>query len=231
LFIFISYLEISNLAKAFPEKQNIRHLRKEYSLSTLDKRTTSVDPLDQFQKWFVQAVQAEIEEPNAMMLATMSHDNKPSARIVLLKDIEKGGFVFYTNFGSRKGQQLKLNRSAALVFFWPALERQVRIEGTISLIDDKTASDYFQQRPRESQVSAIISPQSQPIPSRQYLEQLREYFLSTNEDEPLKRPLNWGGYLLTPNRIEFWQGRPNRLHDRIQYIHNEDGWKKERLAP
>lgn len=216
---------------SLPEKHNPRHLRKEYSLSALDKRTTSVDPLDQFRKWFVQAIEAGTDEPNAMMLATVSPDQKPSARIVLLKDIEKGGFVFYTNFSSRKGQQLKSNRSAALVFFWPALERQVRIEGTITLIDEKAASEYFQQRPRESQVSAIISPQSQPIPSRKYLEQLREFFLSTNTDEPLHKPSNWGGYVLMPDRIEFWQGRPNRLHDRIQYILNENGWKKERLAP
>ena len=219
------------MSKALPEKHNIRHLRKEYSLSTLDKRTTAVDPMDQFQKWLVQAIEAEIDEPNAMMLSTVSHDHKPSARIVLLKDIEKGGFVFYTNFGSRKGQQLKANRAAAIVFFWPVLERQVRIEGIISVIDDKTASEYFQQRPRESQVSAIISPQSQTIPSRKYLEQLREYFLSTNSDEPLQRPSNWGGYVLIPNRVEFWQGRPNRLHDRIQYILIGDTWRKERLAP
>jgi pyridoxamine 5'-phosphate oxidase len=219
------------LTRVNEEKQNIRHLRKEYTLSTLDKRTSAVNPLDQFQKWLFQAIQAEVDEPNAMILATVSKENKPSARIVLLKDIENGGFVFYTNFGSRKGQQLKSNNAAALVFFWPALERQVRIEGSISIIDGKTASDYFQQRPRESQVSAIISPQSQPIPSRKYLEQLREFFLSTNNDGLLQRPSNWGGYMLKPSRIEFWQGRPNRLHDRIQYILDNDDWKKERLAP
>jgi pyridoxamine 5'-phosphate oxidase len=222
---------IKILSKNLLEKQNLRMLRKEYSLSTLDKRTTASDPIEQFQKWFLQAIQAEIDEPNAMILATVSADHKPSARIVLLKDIEKGGFVFYTNFSSRKGLQLMTNHAAALVFFWPALERQVRIEGAISVIDDKTASEYFRQRPRESQVSAIISPQSQPIPSRKYLEQLREYFLSANSDDPLERPSNWGGYVLIPNRVEFWQGRPNRLHDRIQYILTGDSWKKERLAP
>jgi pyridoxamine 5'-phosphate oxidase len=219
------------LSKTLPEKKNLHLLRKEYSLNTLDKRTTAADPVDQFQKWFLQAIQAGIDEPNAMMLATVSADYKPSARIVLLKDIENGGFVFYTNFSSRKGMQLMTNHSAALLFFWPALERQVRIEGTISIIDDKTASEYFRQRPRESQVSAIISPQSQTIPSRKYLEQLREYFLGTNSDDPLQRPSNWGGYVLIPERVEFWQGRPNRLHDRIQYILTGDGWKKERLAP
>jgi pyridoxamine 5'-phosphate oxidase len=220
------------LSKGPPENENFRHLRKEYSLNTLDKRTTSVDPIDQFRKWLMQAVDAGIEEPNAMMLATVSADHKPSARIVLLKDIEKDGFVFYTNFGSRKARHIKSNQAAAIVFFWPELERQVRIEGTISLVDEKAASAYFQRRPRESQISAIISPQSQPIPSRKYLEQLREYFLSTNKDDILQRPSNWGGYVLTPDRIEFWQGRPNRLHDRIQYILiSGEGWKKERLAP
>ena len=219
------------MSKVVPEKHSIRHLRKEYSLSTLDKRTTASDPLDQFEKWFAQAVEADVDEPNAMMLCTVSADHKPSARIVLLKDIEKAGLVFYTNFGSRKGQHIKSNRAAALVFFWPSLERQVRIEGLISVIDDKTASEYFQLRPRNSQVSAIISPQSQPIPSRKYLEQLRDYFLSTNADAPLERPSNWGGYILIPERVEFWQGRPDRLHDRIQYTRDGDGWKKERLAP
>jgi pyridoxamine 5'-phosphate oxidase len=219
------------LSKEHPVTKNFQHLRKEYSLNTLDKRTTSVDPVDQFRKWLLQAIDAGVDEPNAMMLATVSSDHKPSSRIVLLKDIENDGFVFYTNFGSRKGRHLKSNHAAAIVFFWPALERQVRIEGTISVVSDKAASDYFQQRPRESQVSAIISPQSQPIPSRKYLEQLREYFLSTNKDDILQRPSNWGGYILTPERIEFWQGRPNRLHDRIQYILGEKGWIKERLAP
>jgi pyridoxamine 5'-phosphate oxidase len=231
LFIYLPFIKIRNLTKDLPENHNIRHLRKEYSLNTLDTLTTAVDPLNQFQKWFMQAIKANVDEPNAMMLATVSNDNKPSARIVLLKEVVKGGFIFYTNFDSRKGRQIKSNPSAALVFFWPALERQVRIEGTISRIDDKTATEYFQQRPRESQVSAIISPQSQPVPSRKYLEQLREYFLSTNADEPLLRPSNWGGYILIPNRIEFWQGRPNRLHDRIQYTLIHDVWKKERLAP
>ncbi|MEI6749155.1 MAG: pyridoxamine 5'-phosphate oxidase [Bacteroidales bacterium] len=219
------------MSKAIPIKQSLQHLRKEYSLSTLNKSTTAADPLDQFQKWFAQAIQAEIDEPNAMILATVSSENKPSARVVLLKDIEKGGLVFYSNFESRKGQQLKSNHAAALVFFWPSLERQVRVEGLISIIDDITASDYFQKRPRESQVSAIISPQSEPIPSRKYLEDVRKYFLSANADKPLERPSNWGGYILIPDRVEFWQGRANRLHDRIQYVLTENGWVKERLAP
>ena len=212
-------------------KPNISQLRKEYTLSTLDKRNTTSDPLDQFRLWFDQALKAGIEEPNAMTLATVSRDHKPSARIVLLKDIEQGGFVFYTNFNSRKGIQLQLNPSVALVFFWPALERQVRIEGHVARIDDYKASIYFRERPRESQVSAIISPQSQPVPSRKYLEQLRDYFITSNPDEQLQRPANWGGYIVLPQRIEFWQGRYSRLHDRIQYLLVDGKWQKERLAP
>lgn len=214
-----------------PLKPNISHLRKEYTLSTLDKNHTAADPLDQFQLWFEQALDAGVEEPNAMTLATVSNDNMPSARIVLLKDIEQGGFVFYTNINSRKGIQLQTNPVAALVFFWPALERQVRIEGTVARINDEKASLYFQERPRESQVSAIISPQSQPVPSRNYLEQLRDYFLTNNTDNQLDRPANWGGYIVLPQRIEFWQGRHSRLHDRIQYLLVKGKWHKERLAP
>ena len=171
-----------------PDKQSISQLRKEYTLSKLDKHTTASDPLDQFRLWFEQVLKAEIEEPNAMTLATVGSDNMPSARIVLLKDIEQDGFVFYTNFNSRKGVQLELNPLAALVFFWPSLERQVRVEGQVVRVDDDKASLYFKERPRESQISAIISPQSQPIPSREYLEQLHEYFLASNTDELLERP-------------------------------------------
>lgn len=214
-----------------PIKPNISQLHKEYTLSTLDKNHTAADPLDQFQLWFEQALHAGVEEPNAMTLATVSNDNMPSARIVLLKDIEQGGFVFYTNINSRKGIQLQTNPVAALVFFWPALERQVRIEGSVARIDDNKASLYFQERPRESQVSAIISPQSQPVPSRKYLEHLHDYFLTNNTGDQLERPANWGGYIVLPKRIEFWQGRHSRLHDRIQYLLVNGKWHKERLAP
>jgi pyridoxamine 5'-phosphate oxidase len=212
-------------------KPGISQLRKEYTLSSLNKRNTASDPLDQFRLWFDEALNAGIEMPDAMTLATVSSDHVPSARIVLLKDIEQGGFVFYTNFLSRKGVQLQHSPWAALVFFWPALERQVRIEGRVVRIDEHKASEYFQERPRESQVSAIISPQSQPIPSRKYLEELRDYFLSANPVEQLVRPANWGGYVVMPQRIEFWQGRESRLHDRIQYLLVDGKWHKERLAP
>ena len=219
------------MSEKFPINPNISQLRREYSLSSLDKRSTASDPMDQFSLWFEQAVKANIEEPNAMTLATVGHDRMPSARIVLLKDVEPGGFVFYTNFDSRKGSQLRSNPKAALVFFWPALERQVRIEGTVARLDEFKASAYFQVRPLESQVSAIISPQSKPVPSRKYLEQLRDYFLTSNEGQPLKRPANWGGFIVLPQRIEFWQGRHSRLHDRIQYLLVDGKWIKERLAP
>ena len=214
-----------------PVKLSISQLRKEYTLSKLDKHNTASDPMEQFRLWFEQVLKAEIEEPNAMTLATVSSDNMPSARMVLLKDIEQDGFVFYTNFNSRKGVQLELNPLAALVFFWPSLERQVRIEGHVVRVDDDKASLYFKERPRESQISAIISPQSQPIPSRKYLEQLHEYFLASNTDEQLQRPANWGGYIVMPQMIEFWQGRDKRLHDRIQYLLVDGKWHKERLAP
>lgn len=212
-------------------KPNISQLRKEYTLSSLDKRNTASDPLDQFGLWFEQALNAGVEEPNAMTLATVNSDYMPSARIVLLKDIEQGGFVFYTNFNSRKGAQLQQNPMAALVFFWPALERQVRIEGHVNRIDDNKASLYFQERPRESQISAIISPQSQPVPSRKYLQQLHDYFSTNNTGAKLQRPANWGGYIVIPHRIEFWQGRHSRLHDRILYTLVDNKWHKERLAP
>lgn len=214
-----------------PIKPTISQLRREYTLNSLDKRNTAADPLEQFHLWFGQAIKAGVDEPNAMTLATVSSDQMPSARIVLLKDIEQGGFVFYTNFDSRKGGHLRLNPSAALVFFWPALERQVRVEGRVEKVDDYTASLYFRQRPRESQVSAIISSQSQPVPSRKYLEQLRDTFIAGYPDEKLDRPDNWGGYILRPQRVEFWQGRHSRLHDRIQYLLADGKWLKERLAP
>lgn len=215
----------------FPANPNISQLRKEYTLNSLDKRNTAADPLDQFRLWFDQALKAGIEEPNAMTLATVSKDKMPSARMVLLKEIEQGGFVFYTNFNSRKGVHLQKNPAAALVFFWPALERQVRIEGHVARIDDNKASVYFRERPLESQVSAIISPQSQPVPSRKYLENLHDYFLASNPGGQFQRPDNWGGFIVLPQRIEFWQGRHSRLHDRIQYLLVDGKWHKERLAP
>ncbi len=214
-----------------PLQPDFQQLRREYTQGSLNKSNTAINPLDQFRLWYAQALGAGIEEPNAMTLATVGNDHKPSARMVLLKDIDQAGFVFYTNFNSRKGVQLQQNPFAALVFFWPALERQVRIEGAIACIDDHLASAYFQQRPRDSQVSAIISPQSQSIPSRKYLEQLRDHFLTSHAGEQLQRPVNWGGYIVLPSRIEFWQGRLSRLHDRIQYLLVDDVWQKERLAP
>ena len=224
-------LIIQNVSDKLPLQPDFQQLRREYTQGSLNKRNTAINPLDQFRLWYAQALSAGIEEPNAMTLATVGDDQKPSARMVLLKDIDPAGFVFYTNFNSRKGVQMQQNPFAALIFFWPALERQVRIEGAIARIDDHLASAYFQQRPRDSQVSAIISPQSQSIPSRKYLEELRDHFLTSHAGEQLQRPVNWGGYIVLPRRIEFWQGRLSRLHDRIQYLLIDDVWQKERLAP
>lgn len=210
----------------------IENLRKEYTAKTLEVEDVRIDPFDQFEAWFAEAMQARLPEPNAMTLAT-AVDGQPSARIVLLKGFDRDGFVFYTNYRSRKGEELRQNPRVALVFLWLELQRQVRIEGKAERIDPAESTRYFQSRPRGSQIGAWASPQSAVIEHREVLEEryrvLEEKYA---EREPLPRPGHWGGYLVRPHRLEFWQGRPSRLHDRIQYRQEENGqWKIERLAP
>ena len=212
--------------------RSIKEIRKEYMRESLDENKMQPDPIQQFQEWWTEALKSEIVEPNAMTLATASSDGLPSARIVLLKEFDKKGFVFYTNYNSFKGQQLAENPRACIVLFWKELERQVRITGLIAKVSATESDEYFNIRPEGSRIGAIASPQSQVIANREWLETEVQGLEKKLGSDSIKRPDYWGGYRLMPAIIEFWQGRPNRLHDRIQYTLREDGaWKIERLAP
>ena len=210
----------------------LQQLRKEYSKASLDEQSVLQDPFKQFEKWLHEALSAELPEPNAMCLATVSADGRPSQRIVLLKGIEQQGFVFYTNYQSKKGNQLAQNPFCSLTFFWHELERQVRIEGICEKIAEEQSVAYFQSRPIGSQLGAWVSPQSSPIAGRDILEQrltnMQEKFKGLTK---LPKPQQWGGYLVKPYLIEFWQGRESRLHDRLEFNKTDDGWKLIRLAP
>jgi len=211
---------------------NIADIRKEYKLQTLAENDVLKDPIAQFDKWWQEAVQSDIDEVNAMTLATASADGMPDARIVLLKGFDTKGFSFFTNYNSSKGHQLLENPRATLVFFWKELERQVRISGLVSLVSEKISEEYFNSRPEGSRLGAWASPQSEVIENREWLEdnekKLREEWNGTS----VTRPPHWGGYLVKPVRVEFWQGRPSRLHDRILFSLQTNGqWKIQRLAP
>ena len=202
------------------------------SAGELDDANADMDPIRQFQHWFDEADSAGLPMVEAMTLATATPEGRPSARMVLLKSVDERGFVFYTNYRSRKAQELEANPSAALVFHWEPLERQVRIEGSISRISPAESDEYFQTRARESQIGAIASPQSEVIESREVLEERFRQLENDYRDKPIERPPHWGGYRLEPERIEFWKGRPGRLHDRLQYEREPDGtWVRTRLAP
>jgi pyridoxamine 5'-phosphate oxidase len=212
--------------------QNISDLRKEYSRATLDISNVLPDPVKQFEKWFDEAVQAGISEPNAMHLATVNEQGKPSSRIVLLKGIAKEGFVFYTNYQSKKGKELDQNPACAITFFWADIERQVRMEGVAERVDTNLSEIYFQSRPRGSQIGAWASPQSSVVKNREILEQrFSEIEKKFETQKVLPRPHQWGGYRIDPLLIEFWQGRAGRLHDRIQFTKVEGVWRIDRLAP
>lgn len=212
--------------------KKIADIRKNYSKKKLSEEKLQADPIKQFAKWWKQAVAAGIDEVNAMTLATASSDGFPSARIVLLKDFNADGFTFYTNYNSYKGQQLAENPKACLVFFWRELERQVRITGLTEKISKEESEAYFFSRPEGSQIGAIASPQSQVIISRDWLDEKVKEIKKSLQDAKITKPENWGGYRLKPVIMEFWQGRPSRLHDRLQYTLEENGsWKIERLAP
>lgn len=210
---------------------SIADLRRDYSHATLSEHEVDSDPIRQFELWFKQALSAEVPEPNAMSLATVADDGRPSLRIVLLKDVDSRGFTWYTNYESRKGQNLIANPHAALTFFWIPLERQVRIEGRVEKVDPADSDAYFKIRPVKSRLGAIASAQSRPIDSREQLEKNFEQAEAKYGDNP-PRPEHWGGYRLIPEWIEFWQGRRSRLHDRIVYEKQKDGsWSTHRLQP
>lgn len=212
-------------------KENIQNLRQDYRSASLSENDVDSNPILQFKKWFQDAVSSQLYEPNVMTLATSDRFGKPTARIVLLKGIDEDGFVFYTNYESKKGRDLVENPQAALVFFWPELERQVRIEGVVSKVSEQTSSEYFHSRPIGSQIGAMASPQSKVISDRESLERKVEQLTTQYADQEIPRPLHWGGYLVEPTHIEFWQGRPSRLHDRIVYNLVEGSWIINRLAP
>ncbi|SMD00786.1 pyridoxamine 5'-phosphate oxidase [Pedobacter nyackensis] len=212
-------------------KNNLHNLRQEYKTAQLTENDVEANPLHQFGKWFLAALDAQLYEPNVMTLATADRYGKPSARIVLLKEYDENGFVFYTNYESKKGQDLLENPEAALVFFWAELERQVRIEGVVSKVDPQTSANYFHSRPAGSQIGAMASPQSSILNSRESLEDKVVQLTKEYEGKEIPHPAHWGGYLIEPTHMEFWQGRPSRLHDRIVYDLVDGSWIINRLAP
>lgn len=207
------------------------NIRRDFTLKTLDESEVTSDPMTMFEHWFNEAITAEALEPNAMNLSTATNDGRPSSRIVLLKQIKPEGFVFFTNYDSKKAIQIAENNHCALNFAWHELERQVRIEGIVEKISKEDSDSYFEVRPPKSKLGAWASPQSRVIPNRQHLEQLMVDFETRFEGKEISRPENWGGYIVKPNLIEFWQGRKSRLHDRIQYTWTDGRWMIERLAP
>lgn len=215
---------------------NIENLRRNYLVNSLDSENLLHDPVEQFANWFDAAREtpsADWFEANAMTLATSDSAGRVSARTLLLKKYSAEGFVFFTNYESDKANQLSQNPNASLLFYWPHVERQVRIEGSVTKTDHATSDEYFHERPRGSQCGAIASPQSRPLPDRDELEQMAEEIAERYAGQEIPRPEYWGGYLLNPVRFEFWQGRSNRLHDRFAYERDADGqtWKITRLAP
>ena len=212
-------------------KKHITKLREDFTKGVLNETNVNSDPSKQFENWLSQAVEAAIPEVQAMTLSTVSEDNKPSSRIVYLREFENDSFWFYGNYESRKAKQLANNPNASLNFFWPFLERQIRIEGTVSLCDAAHSDNYFNNRPLESQIGAWASAQSSVLSSRNELEEKLNHFKKQFENKPVHRPPYWGGWVLKANYYEFWQGRKSRLHDRICYASENDSWKIMRIAP
>jgi pyridoxamine 5'-phosphate oxidase len=210
---------------------SIADIRKDYQLKSLSEQEVDQNPFAQFSVWWNEAVQSDIVEVNAMTLSTVTSTGKPSSRIVLLKGYDEEGFVFFTNYSSDKGRQLMQNHFAALLFFWKELERQVRIEGVVSKVSEEEIDAYFNSRPVGSRLGAWASPQSQKISDREVLNNELMKFTEQFDQENIPRPAHWGGYRVKPTRIEFWQGRSNRLHDRILYEQDNDNWQISRLAP
>lgn len=212
-------------------RKYINSLRHDFAQQTLDISDVSTSPILQFEKWFKEAVDAKVNEPNAMTVCTATKDGRPSARILLLRNFDEKGFVYYSNYNSRKGKEFDENPFGALLFFWPELERQVRIEGLVVKQTDVESDSYFHSRPRESKLGAWTSNQSEVINNRDILASKYENFALQFPEEQVPRPPHWGGYVLMPTTMEFWQGRPSRLHDRVLYTREKGDWKIERLSP
>ncbi|MET4138061.1 pyridoxamine 5'-phosphate oxidase [Pedobacter sp. UYP1] len=212
-------------------KENIQNLRQDYRAAELSEADIDKNPIAQFAKWFKDALEAKLYEPNVMTLATADLTGKPSSRILLLKGFDEEGFVFFTNYNSKKGKDLQENPQAAMQFFWPELERQVRIEGMVTKATAEASTTYFHSRPKGSQIGASASPQSTVIPNREILEDRVKELTASYQETEVPRPEHWGGYVLKPSHIEFWQGRPSRLHDRITYTSVNGVWTINRLAP
>lgn len=214
------------------EHKDIAAIREDYSKGTLTEGDVSNDPFKQFEQWFTQALSAEVLEPNAFVLSTINIDGFPSSRVVLLKDMKSEGFSFFTNYSSQKGLDVAKSPKVSALFFWPELQRQVRIEGIVELLPADDSDEYFASRPKGSRIGAWSSPQSQVIPNREYLEErvadMEQKYAATND---VPRPEFWGGYLIKPLKFEFWQGRSSRLHDRITYEFESAVWNIKRLAP
>jgi pyridoxamine 5'-phosphate oxidase len=206
-------------------------LRKDYTLNGLSKQDVLVNPFNQFEKWFEEALTAEVIEPNAMVISTFGDDGYPHGRVVLLKEVDSTGFLFYTNYNSHKGADIKAHPVAALTFWWAELERQVRVTGTVEKVHETESEAYFSIRPRSSQLGAWVSEQSNVIENRSFLVERLAQLEQKFKDQPVPRPPHWGGYRVIPREIEFWQGRPSRLHDRIRYRIENEEWIIERLSP
>lgn len=212
-------------------KEKLQKLREDYSKHSLDESEVSADPIMQFESWMMEAMKAEVPEPNAMTLSTVDAGNKPHSRVVLLKGVEEGEFVFYTNHQSDKGDELEQNPNVALCFLWLELERQVRIEGTAEKLSQEESEDYFKIRPYQSQIGALASNQSSVVPNREFLEKRFEELKEKYPEGDVPKPESWGGYKIKPQVLEFWQGRRSRLHDRIKFEKVGDKWDIKRLSP